>query len=957
MDPVVRALRAGLRGAVADDAGTRAAYSTDASNYRHVPVAVAFPRDADDVAAAVAACREHGVPVTHRGGGTSIGGQACGEGVLLDFSRHLSRVLAIDPDARTARVEPGLVLDDLRAAAAPHGLTFGPDPSTHSRCTLGGMLGNNSCGAHSVRWGTTGDNTVDLDLLLADGTRLDRVSTLDTAGALAGPLRAFVDRHLATVRTGLPRLPRRTSGYDLDALLPENGANLARALVGTEGSCVTVLAATVRLLEQPAARALAVLGYPDQFAAADATPALLGYGPIAVEGIDSALVAAHRVARGPAAVTDRLPPGGAWLYCELGGPSAAEASTAARDLVRAAGVPSVVVTDPAGQRAFWRLREDGAGLATRLSDGTEAYPGWEDAAVPPERLGAYLRDFAALLGRHRRRGVYYGHFGEGCIHVRLDFDLRSPGGIAAFRAFCAEAADLVVSHGGSLSGEHGDGQARGELLARMYPAAVLRAFEEFKGIFDPGGLLNPGAGVRPRRLDADLRWAAPSPAGTAFGYPRDGGDFAAAVRRCVGVGACRGEAGAVMCPSWRATRDERHSTRGRARVLMEMLHGESIRDGWRSADVRDVLDLCLSCKGCRSDCPVNVDMATYKAEFLYQHYRGRPRPAAHYSMGWLPVWARLAALAPGVVNAALRRPAVARLVRRIGGIAPERDLPALAARPLSLTRSHSHSFPRSRELAHPSEMPPGVATRRMGEGPRQVLLFPDTFTRYFAPQVGTAAVRVLRAAGYTVQAPPRGLCCGLTWVSTGQLGVARRVMRRTARILAPYAAAGVPVVGLEPSCTAALRADLPELLPDAEPVAAAVRTFAEALAGTDLDAWLPTGALAGRAATGQVHCHQRSVLGTAADAALLARLGVAADLADGCCGLAGNFGFERGHWEISQAVAADRLYPALAAAGPDALLLADGFSCRTQIAQGTGRRARHLAELLADLLAGALPGA
>jgi FAD/FMN-containing dehydrogenase/Fe-S oxidoreductase len=943
VESVVRALRAGMRGAVADDAATRAAYSADASNYRHVPLAVAFPRDGQDAAEAMAACAAHGVPVTCRGGGTSVGGQACGDGVLLDFSRHMSRVLAIDPAARTARVQPGVVLDDLQAAAAGHGLAFGPDPSTHSRCTLGGMLGNNSCGAHSVRYGTTGDSTVDLDVLLADGTRLAALSTVDSAGPLAAPLHAFVRRHLAVLRTGLPELPRRTSGYDLDALLPERGGNLARALVGTEGSCVSVLAATVRLVRPPAARALAVLGYPDPFRAADATPPLLVHHPLAVEGIDAALVAAAtgpagragaapagRAGAGPAGgPRGLLPPGGAWLYCETGGDTAGEASRAARELARAAGVPSLVVTDPAQQRALWRLREDGAGLATRLAGGAEAYPGWEDAAVPPQRLGGYLREFAALLAGYRLRGVYYGHFGAGCVHVRLDFDLVSRPGIAAFRSFCQDAADLVVAHGGSLSGEHGDGQARGELLARMYPAPVLRAFEEFKALFDPAGLLNPGAGVRPRRLDADLRWATPPAGRTAFSYPHDGGDLAAALRRCVGVGACRGDSAAVMCPSWRATRDERHSTRGRARVLLEMLRGDGpVRGGWRSAAVRDVLDLCLSCKGCRSDCPVNVDMATYKAEFLYHHYRWRPRPAAHYALGWLPVWARLAGLAPGAVNAALRRRLLAGLARRLGGLAPERALPAFAPVPF------------------PGRLPGGSPPAPT----RPVVLFVDTFTRYFAPQVGVAAVRVLRAAGFEVRLPPGGLCCGLTWVSTGQLGVARRVMRRTVRLLAPHVAAGVPVVGLEPSCTAALRSDLPELLPAAAPLAAAVRTMAEVLAGTDLAGWLPPGALAGRTAAGQVHCHQRSVLGTAADAALLAHLGADWRLCDGCCGLAGNFGFERGHYGVSQAVAADRLYPALLAAPPGAVLLADGFSCRTQIAQGTGRQARHLAELLADLL-------
>ena len=909
MEPVVRALRAGMRGVVADDAGTRAAYSTDASNYRHVPAAVAFPRDAADVAAALAACREHGVPLIPRGGGTSIGGQAIGSGVVLDFSRHLTAV-EVDAGTATARVQPGLVLDTLRAAAAPHGLTFAPDPSTHSRCTLGGMLGNNSCGAHSVAWGTTGDNTLDLDLLLADGTVLSGVSTIDTAGALAARLNAYVQRNLAPLRTGLPRLARRTSGYDVDALLPERGANLARALVGTEGSCALILGATVKLVRTPAAWALAILGYPDPFAAADATPALLPYQPLAVEGMDAELIAAHRAARGPSPVTAMLPAGGAWLFCEVGGDSPAAAGEAARELAAAAGVPHLVVTDPARQRAFWGIREAGAGLATRLADGTEAYPGWEDAAVPPERLGGYLREFAALLSRHGRRGTYYGHFGEGCIHVRLDFDLITPGGTAAFRAFMEDAADLVVSHGGSLSGEHGDGQARGELLTRMYDRQTLRAFEEFKAIFDPDGVLNPGAGVRPRRLDADLRWATPPVRDTAFGYPRDGGDFAAAVRRCVGVGACRSESATVMCPSWRATRDERHSTRGRARILLEMLRGESLPAGWRSTEVRDSLDLCLSCKGCRADCPATVDMATYKAEFLHRHYRHRPRPMPHYSMGWLPVWARLAGIAPGLANASLGRTA-----KRLGGIAPERDLPRFHRRP--------------RLRADPP-----------GDRPR-VLLWRDTFTSHFTPQVQPAAVRLLHAAGYAVDLAPPTACCALPWISTGQLGIARRVLRRTARLLGTVPR-GVPVVGLEPSCTATLRSDLPELT-GAE---VDIRTLAETLAGTDLS-WLPRRP---GTAVGQIHCHHRSILGTSADEALLAHVGLANKLSDGCCGLAGNFGFERGHYEISQAVAADRLYPALAAAPDGAVVLADGFSCRTQISQGTAHEPRHLAEVLADLL-------
>jgi FAD/FMN-containing dehydrogenase/Fe-S oxidoreductase len=920
VDGLLRALRERVSGDVLADAGTRAAYASDASNYRHVPRVVVLPRDVEDMAAVLATAAEHGVPLTHRGAGTSIAGQACGAGVVVDGSRYLNRILDLDPDARTARVQPGVILDDLRAAAGRHGLTFGPDPSTHSRCTMGGMIGNNSCGSHSVAWGTTADNVVALDVLLADGTRL-QVSDVDSAGSLAPGLRGLVDRHMAALRTGMPTLPRRISGYPLDALLPEHGGNLARALTGTEGTCVTLLSATVRLVESPPVRVLAVLGFTDTFAAADAVPALLPYHPLTMESVDTAIVGAYRTYRGPSPVVEQLPTGGAWLYCEVGGSTVDEARERAGQLARAAGGSSLIVTSPAEQRVFWRLREEGSGITTRLPDGTEAYPGWEDTAVPPERLGDYLRAFAGLLREHGRRGVYYGHFGEGCIHIRLDFDLVSPSGVAAFRRFGGELADLVVAHGGSLSGEHGDGQARAELLPRMYPAEVIRAFGEFKTLFDPDNLLNPGRVVDPLPLDVDLRWPASSTVDgpVAFRYPRDGGSFAAAARRCVGVGKCRNTSGGVMCPSFRATRDERHSTRGRARALVEMLHGEAITDGWRSDDVLGVLDLCLSCKACRAECPVDVDMATYKAEFLHQHYRGRPRPAAHYSMGWLPVWARVAGLAPGTANRLMRR---ATPIKRLGGIAEERALPSFAPEPFT------RWFRRR---------PPAPSGRR-------VVLWPDTFTNAFDPHVGRAAVTVLEAAGYAVELPRARVCCGLTWVSTGQLGMARRVMAHTVRALAEPVAAGVPIVGLEPSCTAAVRTDLPELLggPDAEAVAGGVRTLAELLTAGDLD-WL-TGRL-DRDAVGQVHCHQSAVLGSAADRALLDHVGVRPEFVAGCCGLAGNFGFERGHYAVSQACAEHALYPALREA-PDALVLADGFSCRTQIGQGTGRTAMHLAEVL-----------
>ncbi|WP_327290657.1 FAD-binding and (Fe-S)-binding domain-containing protein [Streptomyces sp. NBC_01198] len=944
---VERALREAVRGAVEWGAGARSVMTMDASNYRKVPVGVVAPVDAEDVAAALGVCREYGVPVTARGGGTSIAGQAVGTGVVMDFTRHMNRLLEIDPQARTARVQPGLVLDALRRAAAPHGLTFGPDPSTHSRCTLGGMIGNNACGSHSVAWGTTADNVRALDVLTYRG-EIVRPGAPGDASALPDRLRdglaRLVDGNLALLRTGFPQLPRRISGYALDRLLPEHGRDVVRAFTGSEGTLGVLTEATVALVPAPAARALAVLGYADESAAAEAAHLLLQWRPLTVEGMAADLV-------GKAAA--ELPRGGAWLFVETGGDSPAEALARAQEICRTAdGVTGhAVVADPARQRALWRIREDAAGIATRMPDGTEAWPGWEDCAVPPARLGAYLRDFRALLAGHGLRGAPYGHFGDGCVHVRIDFDLVDPAGVARFRRFSEAAADLVVSHGGSLSGEHGDGQARAELLPKMYGPDVIALFSDFKDLWDPDGGMNPGTLVRPDLIDSNLRFAAlPSgaagPVDVEFTYPGDGGDFVAAVRRCVGVAKCRtpavdGDGGsAVMCPSFRVTGEERHSTRGRARLLHEMLAGEVVTDGWRSQEVKGALDLCLSCKGCRSDCPVEVDMATYKAEFLHQHYRGRLRPRAHYSMGWLPVWLKIAARFARPVNFLGRVRPTAWVAKRIAGIANERDMPELA--PETFTRWWDTDDTNGGRRG-PADGSPGAA--------RTVVLWPDTFTDHLSPEVGRAAVRVLRAAGLHVTLPPAAVCCGLTWVSTGQLDRARTVMRRTLDRLAPVLDAGLPLVVLEPSCAAALRSDLPELLgaPRAARLAASVRTFAEALEEY-APGWDPP--RLDRRAVGQTHCHQHAVLGDAADRRLRERAGLTGDLTGGCCGLAGNFGFEAGHYEVSAACAQEALLPALRAAGPDAAVLADGFSCRTQIAQlAGGPTARHLAEVLAEALA------
>ncbi|MFE2069269.1 FAD-binding and (Fe-S)-binding domain-containing protein [Streptomyces sp. NPDC059467] len=995
-------LRGTVRGEVGFDVTSRALVTMDASNYRRVPVGVVAPRDADDVAAVLEVCRARGVPVVARGGGTSIAGQATGTGVVLDFTRHMNRLVGLDPVARTAVVQPGLVLDRLQEAAAPHGLRFGPDPSTHGRCTLGGMIGNNSCGSHSVAWGTTADSVRELDVITARGRRL-RLGQ-DWTGAPEG-LRELVSGDLARLRTGFPDLPRRISGYALDALLPERGADVARSFCGSEGTLGILTEATVRLVESPRARALAVLGYADESAAAEAAAGLLVFGPLTVEGMAADLVPS------PAG----LPRGRAWLFVETGGESADEARARADTIVRAAdALDTSVITGPAEQRALWRIREDAAGTATRMPDGAEAWPGWEDCAVPPARLGAYLRDFRALLSAHGLRGTPYGHFGDGCIHVRIDFDLLGEEGVARFRRFSEELAEVVVAHGGSLSGEHGDGLARAELLPRMYGAELVALFERAKAVWDPDDLLNPGVLVRPAPLDANLRFSVlpREPVDVAFGYPSDHGDFSAAVRRCVGVAKCRTtevSGSSVMCPSFRATGEEEHSTRGRARLLHEMLAGEVVTDGWRSTEVRDALDLCLSCKGCRSDCPVGVDMATYKAEFLHHHYEGRRRPAAHYSMGRLPVWLSLVArtrTAP-VVNALASVRPLAALAKRLGGIAPERGIPRLAAEPFS-------RWERRRERKRLRGWAAEVRAGRRPDFPAgMAFLWPDTFTEYLSPQVGRAAVRVLEAAGVGVMELPArrwkarrsedgrlegfGMsvlgprrtraCCGLTYLSTGQLDRARAVLRETLDLLEPFLlehsdldldvepepepepGSGLdpeldsdsdsdsgdefpspppPFVVLEPSCAAALRSDLPELLPDdprAARLAARVLTFAEALEQLAPD-WTPP--RLNRPVTGQTHCHQHAVLGDAPDRRLREAAALTGDLSGGCCGLAGNFGFEKGHFEVSRACAEEQLLPAVREAAPGTVVLADGFSCRTQLEQLAGVQGRHLAEVLAE---------
>jgi len=938
----------------------RAEYSSDASNYRVVPAVVAFPRSADEMIAALAVSRELGVPLAGRGAGTSIAGNALSTGLVLDTSRHLNRVLSVDPERRTAVVEPGAVLDSITEAAAPFGLRFGPDPSTHSRATVGGAIGNNACGSRALRYGRSADNVVALDVLTGTGVRFtagrygkdEPLPSGAPESALLAGLRDLVGDGLSTIRTEFGRFTRQVSGYSLEHLLPENGFDVAKFLSGTEGTLALTLGATVRLVDAPPATALAVLGYPDMPAAADAVAALLPQAPVALEGLDSRLVDVVRVRRGPAAVPD-LPRGGGWLFAETAGETVEAAVEAARKLAADAGCLDSAVFTGAQAAALWRIREDGAGLGGRTPAGAPAWPGWEDSAVPPPSLGPYLRELAALMTRHGVDGLMYGHFGDGCVHARIDFPLRDRPSV--LRSFTTDAAKLAASYGGSASGEHGDGRARGELLPLMYSADAVGLMRGVKHLFDPGDLLNPGVIVDPAPLDADLRVpvALPLRRGLGFAYARDAGDFTTAVHRCVGVGKCRADttaSGGVMCPSFLATRDEKDSTRGRARVLQELANG-SVVSGWDDPAVADALDLCLSCKGCSADCPAGVDMATYKAEALYQRYRRRIRPASHYSLGWLPRWAALTARSPGLArlaNASLRVAPVAALVKRLGGIDRRRDLPRFA--------------PESFRQWFAGRRRPGIAGAS-GTARKPVYLWVDTFTNAFSPEVGRAAVAVLEAAGYEVRITGQQVCCGLTWISTGQLDGARRQLRRTLRALKPALDAGIPVVGLEPSCAAALRHDAAELLPGDRRAAAlggAVKTLAELLTATE--GWTPPD-LSDVSGVAQPHCHQHAVLGWSPDAALLREAGASVDAVGGCCGLAGNFGVERGHYDVSVAVAETALLPAVRRAmgkagdraadgrgsgGPT--ILADGFSCRTQLDQLAGVQGTHLAELLCSRL-------
>ena len=951
---LAKALRGTVEGEVRFDTASRALYATDASNYRQPPIGVVVPKTLEDVVATHAACREFGAPLVNRGGGTSLSGETVNFGVVVDHSKHLREILEIDADEGWAHVQTGVVNEQLNEATGEYGLIFPPDPSTHRYCTIGGNLGNNSCGIHSVQaqlYGhgpRTSDNTHSLEILTYDGLRLwvgetseEEVASIVAGGGRRGEiyaaLRDLRDRYADRIRQRFPsveELPRRVSGYNLDELLPEKRFHVARALVGTESTCVSILTAKMLLTRNTPARALLVVGFEDICMAADRVPEIMEHGPIGLEGIDHELFANEIKLDLHPSELSQMPEGRAWLMVEFGGETREEADEKARalvsDLERTEHAPAgcSIFDDPEQKAKLWQVREAGLAATAFPPDGKDHWPGWEDSAVPPERLGGYLRDLRALYRRYDYQGATYGHFGQGCIHSRISFDLRTAEGLVKFRSFMEEASDLVVSYGGSLSGEHGDGQARAELLGKQFGEEILDAFREFKRIWDPEAKMNPGKVVDPYRLDEHLKLGTsynPWRPEVKFAYTQDGGDFAHAALRCVGVGRCRIPGGDdVMCPSYIVTKEEMHTTRGRARLLFEMLEGDVVTDGWRSGEVKEALDLCLACKGCTSDCPVDVDMPTYKAEFLHHHYAGRLRPRHAYAFGLVDQAARLAARMPSLANIVTHAPVLARAAKLVSGMSREREIPAFA--PLTLQDWFAERGERN-------------------AGAPRVLLWPDTFTNHFQTEVGVAAVEALEAAGCQVVIPQGQVCCGRPLYDYGFLGLAERYLRRSLAQLGEELRRGTPIVGIEPSCVAVFKDELPKLLPHddaARRLSGTVRHLGEFLREQGLE----PPHLAGKALLWG-HCHHKATGGLDPDRALLESMGLEVEeVTGGCCGLAGSWGFEADHYELSMKAGEHALLPSVREARSGTLVVANGFSCRTQVEHGARRRALHLAEVL-----------
>ncbi len=946
-----RQLEARLRGTtgaeVRFDDAARALYATDASNYRQVPIGLVVPKTIQDVVATVAACHEFGAPVLSRGGGTSLAGQCCNVAVVIDFSKYLNGINELDPVGRMARVQPGIVLDALRNEAEKHDLTFAPDPATHNRCTLGGMIGNNSCGVHALMGGKTVDNIEELDILLYDGTRMtvgrtseSELEQIIAAGGRRGEiyagLRRIRDTYSTLVRERFPNIPRRVSGYNLDQLLPENGFHVARALVGSEGTCVTILEARCELKQSPQFRRLVALGFEDAFIAADHVPQVLEHKPIGLEGFDGLLVEFMQRKNLASDDVKLLPEGRGFLLCEFGGNSDAEVDAGVERLTAAAqqysGRPVVACYTQEEAARVWKVRESALGASVFVPGEKKGWEGWEDAAVEPKYLGSYLRDLFRLLDEYGYRTPMYGHFGQGCVHLRISFELHTAEGAAAYREFLDRAADIVLKYGGSFSGEHGDGQARACLLPKMFGQELMDAFVQFKQLWDPANRMNPGKLIDPVRVyDAieNLRMGpgyTPAKPKTEFTYPRDNGLFVEATERCVGVGACRRQDHGTMCPSYMATREEKHSTRGRAHLLWELMQGNTLRQGWKNEAVHEALDLCLSCKACKTECPAQVDMATLKAEFLAHHYEGRHHPLYHYAFGYMDKLAGIAAIAPSLANLPMKVKPIASLMKSALGIAEQRELPAFASKNFRDAWNSKHAWKPQKT---------------------DVLLWADTWNNYFHPQALHAAADLLQQAGYTPQTHSHHVCCGRPLYDFGFLDEAKRYLRRVLHTFAPQIEAGLPVVMLEPSCATVFRDELLNFFPNdqrAQKLSRQTIMLSEALVRKN---WEPP-KMPGRNILVHGHCHQKTQLTMKDDMGLLYKTGATVTLLDsGCCGMAGPFGFEKDKFEVSQTLAERVLMPAVRAAAVDDIVVSNGFSCREQVHQNSTRRVMHLSEVLA----------
>jgi FAD/FMN-containing dehydrogenase/Fe-S oxidoreductase len=956
-------LKRKLDGEVRFDKGTRALYSTDGSNYRQAPIGVVIPRHTGDVETTVELARRFEAPILSRGGGTSLAGQCCNVAIVMDFSKYMRRVLEIDPRKRLARVEPGCILDDLRnAAIQQYGLTFAPDPETHSHCTLGGMLGNNSCGVHSLMARNNGmgmrcsDNCHQLDVLTYEGHRLEVGQTSDSEldhlvhgggprGDIYRNLRELRDRYATTIRRRFPKLDRRVSGYNIDELLPENRFNVARSLVGTESTCVTIMEASLHLVPEPQSRSLLILGYPDIYSAADHLQEILEFNPIGLEGIDEYLFRFVKQKGDESANLALLPPGNGFLLVEFGGDSKQDANDRARQLIEKLrlqpGAPETrIYDDPTQEKMIWQVRKGALASTAWVPGMPDTWEGWEDSAVPVPKIAEYLREFRKILDRYNYRVTLYGHFGQGCVHTRIPFDLYSSEGIRTWERFIDEATDLVLRFGGSFSGEHGDGQSRGQWLHKMYGPELLEAFERFKRIWDPQWKMNPGKIIRPYRMTENLRLGPdykPDAPESHFQFPDDKHSFARAALRCVGVGECRREGGGTMCPSYMVTREEMHSTRGRSRLLFEMMNGEILAGEPGNDAVKHALDLCLACKGCKAECPVNVDMATYKAEFLSHYYESHFRPRHAFAFGWIHTWLRLASVSPpltALTNVLTRAPVLRSLAGWVAGVDPRRSIPVLAP------KTFLHWFRGRRN------------TRRVGN---PVMLWPDTFNNHFHPETAKAAVEVLEAAGFKVHVPDVDVCCGRPLYDYGFLDMAKRQLESTIVAMKPYIHTGIPIIVLEPSCWAVFKDELTNLLadnPDAKHLQKLVFSLGDFL--NSHAAHFPFPAL-NHSALLHGHCHQKALDRQkdkpgilTAEQNLLKQMDVTYAIPEtGCCGMAGAFGFERGeHYDVSVACAERALIPEIEKSGNDAWIIADGFSCREQIAQTTHRRAMHMAEVL-----------